>query len=45
VIKSVLWAGVLLACAGPVVAAEQGHFAVLNKYCDDCHNATDWAGG
>ena len=43
-IKSVLWAGVLLACAGPVVAAEPGHFAVLNKYCVECHNANDWAG-
>jgi Protein of unknown function (DUF1592)/Protein of unknown function (DUF1588)/Protein of unknown function (DUF1585)/Protein of unknown function (DUF1595)/Protein of unknown function (DUF1587) len=22
-----------------------GHFQMLDKYCSDCHNATDWAGG
>ncbi|MEN9705507.1 MAG: hypothetical protein RLZZ393_1386 [Pseudomonadota bacterium] len=33
----------LLPAAEPVAAA--GHFAMLEKYCVGCHNATDWAGG
>ncbi|MEP7314663.1 MAG: DUF1592 domain-containing protein, partial [Pseudomonadota bacterium] len=36
--------------AAPTVPAAEGlqsdaHFAMLGKYCQDCHNATDWAGG
>jgi hypothetical protein len=26
-------------------ATADPHFAMLNTYCTDCHNATDWAGG
>jgi hypothetical protein len=48
-----LWAPLLLAAAGglsgfPAGAAApvgDGHFAMLSKYCVECHNATDWAGG
>jgi hypothetical protein len=34
---------------GPLHAAgaagsEAGHWAMVNKYCVDCHNSTDWAG-
>ena len=29
----------------PDAKAAEGHFATLGKYCGDCHNATDWAGG
>ena len=33
--------------AGSASAATQGegHFKLLEKYCMECHNATDWAGG
>jgi mono/diheme cytochrome c family protein len=27
------------------VAGAVGHFAMLGKYCMECHNTTDWAGG
>src|SRR5262245_8307678 len=26
-------------------AAAPKHWAVLGKYCTECHNTTDWAGG
>ncbi|MEP7311596.1 MAG: DUF1592 domain-containing protein [Pseudomonadota bacterium] len=41
----------VLLCAGAVVGAAPApeaaprHWAVLDKYCNECHNATDWAGG
>jgi mono/diheme cytochrome c family protein len=33
--------------AAPAAGAPNadGHWAMLGKYCQDCHNATDWAGG
>ena len=33
------------AATKPDAKAAEGHFATLGKYCGDCHNATDWAGG
>ncbi len=47
------WAPLLLSAAGGLsgipagmaAPAGDGHFAMLNKYCVECHNATDWAGG
>ena len=42
--KSSIWAALLALGAGPVMAAGEGHFAVLSEYCVNCHNATDWAG-
>ncbi|MEO8308253.1 MAG: DUF1592 domain-containing protein [Pseudomonadota bacterium] len=41
-----LWLAVLAATA--VAHADDSgsqHFAMLEKYCSDCHNSTDWAGG
>jgi mono/diheme cytochrome c family protein len=31
--------------AGAAAAAEDPRFAMLQTYCAECHNATDWAGG
>jgi hypothetical protein len=33
--------------AGPAAAADDAHtrWSVIEKYCFDCHNTTDWAGG
>jgi hypothetical protein len=36
-----LFAG--LAAQAP--AEEEGNWALLEQYCSECHNATDWAGG
>ncbi|HEV7631474.1 MAG TPA: DUF1592 domain-containing protein [Steroidobacteraceae bacterium] len=33
------------AATGAAPAAAPRHWAVLDKYCTECHNATDWAGG
>jgi Protein of unknown function (DUF1592)/Protein of unknown function (DUF1588)/Protein of unknown function (DUF1585)/Protein of unknown function (DUF1595)/Protein of unknown function (DUF1587) len=36
----------LLRAAEPMPGADTaGRFGMLDKYCSDCHNATDWAGG
>src|SRR4051812_10835433 len=29
----------------PVALPTPKHWEVLGKYCTECHNATDWAGG
>ena len=29
----------------PAVASPDSHWAFLDHYCTNCHNATDWAGG
>jgi hypothetical protein len=49
VFKPLLLAGLLV--VGPALAQDAGkapndpHWAFLNNFCTDCHNATDWAGG
>ncbi|MEO6079179.1 MAG: DUF1592 domain-containing protein [Steroidobacteraceae bacterium] len=43
-----LWlAGALVAGAAHAAAPRppEVHWAMLNKYCVECHNSTDWAGG
>jgi hypothetical protein len=40
-------AGALVMGAAHVASAAQGeakHWAMVNKYCVECHNSTDWAG-
>ncbi len=34
-----------LNCVTALGADAPGHWSVLEKYCVDCHNTTDWAGG
>src|SRR6478752_10578678 len=29
----------------PAPAAPSSHFGMLEEYCSECHNSTDWAGG
>ena len=43
-VVGVLVVGVALLGAGSALTADEDHFAMVNKYCVDCHNATDWAG-
>jgi len=44
-----VWLSLVLtaAFAGPAAHAADadGHFKMLETYCMECHNATDWAGG
>jgi len=40
-----LSAGAAEAPANPHQAAVRENWALLDKYCFECHNATDWAGG
>ena len=35
----------LIGFAAGVEGAEQANPQLLDRYCSDCHNATDWAGG
>ena len=37
--------GAVRAAEAPVAPPADGHFKMLEKYCQECHNATDWAGG
>jgi Protein of unknown function (DUF1592)/Protein of unknown function (DUF1588)/Protein of unknown function (DUF1587)/Protein of unknown function (DUF1585)/Protein of unknown function (DUF1595)/Planctomycete cytochrome C len=39
-----LVSGAIVLGAGPALAAESDHWGMVNKYCLDCHNTTDWAG-
>jgi mono/diheme cytochrome c family protein len=33
------------AAPAPAPAAPSSHFGMLEEYCSECHNSTDWAGG
>jgi hypothetical protein len=37
--------GGLLAADAPIPPVVEPHWALLNNYCEKCHNATDWTGG
>jgi hypothetical protein len=39
-----LMAALLAGGAQAAAPAQDAHWAMLNKYCLDCHNTTDWAG-
>jgi hypothetical protein len=46
--KRYIHAAVVVACGalstGPVTAAEHAEWAVVERYCFECHNSEDWAG-
>ncbi|MEP7312885.1 MAG: c-type cytochrome domain-containing protein, partial [Pseudomonadota bacterium] len=44
--KAAVLALALLGVTGVLqAAAPEDHFKLLDEYCSQCHNATDWAGG
>ncbi|MEO6368631.1 MAG: DUF1592 domain-containing protein, partial [Steroidobacteraceae bacterium] len=43
--RSALWCAVGLVSIAAGAAEPDSHWSLIEKYCYECHNTTDWAGG